>query len=47
MPFYSDIRPAPLRTRVSQYLLTFRNHFAVYRNSTLVAIVDYGQIIWC
>jgi hypothetical protein len=47
MAFYSDIRREPLRTRVSNYLLTFSRHFDIYRNSRLVASVDYGQIPWC
>lgn len=45
--FYSDIRREPLRTRVSNYFLSFARHIDVYRNSVLVASVDLDSICWC
>lgn len=46
--FYSDIHREPLRTRVSNYFLSFARHIDVYRNSVLVATIDIERdVVWC
>lgn len=44
MSFYADLIPAPVRVRVSHYILRYDGHYTEYRNNKFVRSVDYRFI---
>lgn len=45
--FYQEFGFKAYAPTVSTYILRFVSHFDIYRNSRLVASIDYAQIPWC
>lgn len=42
---YADIRPAPIRQRLSRYILRYHGHYTEYVNGEMVRNVDYRDIV--
>lgn len=45
--FYSDFGVTVYRPHISNYILRFVSHYQQCRNSQIVRMVSYDDVVWC